>query len=57
MQGYPCEGSGEEVKTCNEKKCPGRGQPCQGWAGRSEVPALPKGLLNPDSTPCVHLSV
>lgn len=23
VQGYPCEGSGEEVKTCNEKKCPG----------------------------------
>ncbi|NWS02795.1 AGRB2 protein, partial [Motacilla alba] len=23
MQGYPCEGTGEEVKTCNEKKCPG----------------------------------
>lgn len=27
MQGYPCEGTGEEVKTCNEKKCPGRGCP------------------------------
>ncbi|KAI4817902.1 hypothetical protein KUCAC02_011274, partial [Chaenocephalus aceratus] len=22
-QGYPCEGSGEEVRACNEKKCPG----------------------------------
>ncbi|PKU29658.1 brain-specific angiogenesis inhibitor 2 [Limosa lapponica baueri] len=22
VQGYPCEGTGEEVKTCNEKKCP-----------------------------------
>ncbi|MGH0174924.1 UNVERIFIED_CONTAM: hypothetical protein FKN15_069311 [Acipenser sinensis] len=22
-QGYPCEGSGEEVRTCNDKKCPG----------------------------------
>ncbi|MGH0176326.1 UNVERIFIED_CONTAM: hypothetical protein FKN15_013067 [Acipenser sinensis] len=21
-QGYPCEGSGEEVRTCNDKKCP-----------------------------------
>lgn len=27
MQGYPCEGTGEEVKTCNEKKCPGMGYP------------------------------
>ncbi|NWI42264.1 AGRB2 protein, partial [Picathartes gymnocephalus] len=27
MQGYPCEGTGEEVKTCNEKKCPGTGYP------------------------------
>lgn len=27
MQGYPCEGTGEEVKTCNEKKCPGMGHP------------------------------
>lgn len=27
VQGYPCEGTGEEVKTCNEKKCPGTGQP------------------------------
>lgn len=26
VQGYPCEGTGEEVKTCNEKKCPGKGQ-------------------------------
>lgn len=23
LQGYPCEGSGDEVRTCNEKKCPG----------------------------------
>lgn len=22
-QGYPCEGTGEEVKPCSEKKCPG----------------------------------
>ena len=27
VQGYPCEGTGEEVKTCNEKKCPGTGHP------------------------------
>lgn len=27
MQGYPCEGTGEEVKTCNEKKCPGMEYP------------------------------
>ncbi|TWW65335.1 Adhesion G protein-coupled receptor B2 [Takifugu flavidus] len=23
LQGYPCDGSGEEVRSCNEKKCPG----------------------------------
>uniref|UniRef100_A0A7N8X9T7 Adhesion G protein-coupled receptor B2 n=1 Tax=Mastacembelus armatus TaxID=205130 RepID=A0A7N8X9T7_9TELE len=23
VQGYPCDGSGEEVRSCNEKKCPG----------------------------------
>lgn len=23
-QGYPCDGSGEEVRSCNEKKCPGQ---------------------------------
>lgn len=22
-QGYPCEGTGEEVKPCSEKRCPG----------------------------------
>ncbi|XP_043388281.1 adhesion G protein-coupled receptor B2 isoform X7 [Chelonia mydas] len=29
MQGYPCEGSGEEVKTCNEKKCPAYHEMCK----------------------------
>lgn len=24
VQGYPCDGSGEEVRSCNEKKCPGQ---------------------------------
>lgn len=24
LQGYPCDGSGEEVRSCNEKKCPGQ---------------------------------
>lgn len=23
IQGYPCDGSGEEVRSCNDKKCPG----------------------------------
>ncbi|KAM8796155.1 adhesion G protein-coupled receptor B2 [Eudromia elegans] len=29
VQGYPCEGSGEEVKTCNEKKCPAFHEMCK----------------------------
>ncbi|KAK2546369.1 Adgrb2 isoform A [Columba livia] len=29
VQGYPCEGSGEEVKTCNEKKCPAYHEMCK----------------------------
>ncbi|XP_056651234.1 adhesion G protein-coupled receptor B2 isoform X14 [Monodelphis domestica] len=29
VQGYPCEGSGEEVKTCNEKKCPALHEMCR----------------------------
>ncbi|NXP41354.1 AGRB2 protein, partial [Leiothrix lutea] len=29
MQGYPCEGTGEEVKTCNEKKCPAYHEMCK----------------------------
>lgn len=24
LEGYPCDGSGEEVRSCNEKKCPGQ---------------------------------
>ncbi|XP_039185599.1 adhesion G protein-coupled receptor B2 isoform X7 [Crotalus tigris] len=28
-QDYPCEGSGEEVKTCNEKKCPAFHEMCK----------------------------
>uniref|UniRef100_A0A670Y3T7 Adhesion G protein-coupled receptor B2 n=1 Tax=Pseudonaja textilis TaxID=8673 RepID=A0A670Y3T7_PSETE len=28
-QDYPCEGSGEEVKTCNEKKCPALHEMCR----------------------------
>ncbi|XP_060547396.1 adhesion G protein-coupled receptor B2 isoform X8 [Pantherophis guttatus] len=28
-QDYPCEGSGEEVKTCNEKKCPAFHEMCR----------------------------
>ncbi|XP_033950951.1 adhesion G protein-coupled receptor B2 isoform X7 [Pseudochaenichthys georgianus] len=27
-QGYPCEGSGEEVRACNEKKCPAPHEIC-----------------------------
>eukprot|EP00076_Gallus_gallus_P033286 XP_024998824.1 adhesion G protein-coupled receptor B2 isoform X6 [Gallus gallus] len=29
VQGYPCEGTGEEVKTCNEKKCPAYHEMCK----------------------------
>ncbi|XP_007438326.2 adhesion G protein-coupled receptor B2-like, partial [Python bivittatus] len=29
VQDYPCEGSGEEVKTCNEKKCPAFHEMCR----------------------------
>uniref|UniRef100_A0A4X2JXH3 Adhesion G protein-coupled receptor B2 n=1 Tax=Vombatus ursinus TaxID=29139 RepID=A0A4X2JXH3_VOMUR len=29
VQGYPCEGSGEEVKTCSEKKCPALHEMCR----------------------------
>uniref|UniRef100_H9GIH8 Adhesion G protein-coupled receptor B2 n=1 Tax=Anolis carolinensis TaxID=28377 RepID=H9GIH8_ANOCA len=29
VQGYPCDGSGEEVRTCNEKKCPAFHEMCK----------------------------
>uniref|UniRef100_A0A8B9NZM4 Adhesion G protein-coupled receptor B2 n=1 Tax=Apteryx owenii TaxID=8824 RepID=A0A8B9NZM4_APTOW len=29
VRGYPCEGTGEEVKTCNEKKCPAYHEMCK----------------------------
>uniref|UniRef100_A0A3Q3VS98 Uncharacterized protein n=1 Tax=Mola mola TaxID=94237 RepID=A0A3Q3VS98_MOLML len=29
LQGYPCDGSGEEVRTCNEKKCPAPHEICK----------------------------
>ncbi|XP_019731152.1 adhesion G protein-coupled receptor B2 isoform X3 [Hippocampus comes] len=29
QQGYPCEGSAEEVRSCNEKKCPAPHEICQ----------------------------
>uniref|UniRef100_A0A8C5PA21 Adhesion G protein-coupled receptor B2 n=1 Tax=Leptobrachium leishanense TaxID=445787 RepID=A0A8C5PA21_9ANUR len=29
VHGYPCEGSGEEVRTCNKKKCPAIHQMCK----------------------------
>ncbi|KAM8976288.1 adhesion G protein-coupled receptor B2 isoform 2-T2 [Pelodytes ibericus] len=29
VQGYPCEGSGDEVRTCNEKKCPALHEMCK----------------------------
>ncbi|KAK5855305.1 hypothetical protein PBY51_005415 [Eleginops maclovinus] len=28
VQGYPCDGSGEEVRSCNEKKCPAPHEIC-----------------------------
>lgn len=48
VQGYPCEGTGEEVKTCNEKKCPGTGQPPAPSPGAR---AAPDPLLSPPSLP------
>ncbi|OCT92172.1 hypothetical protein XELAEV_18015227mg [Xenopus laevis] len=29
VQGYPCEGSGDEVRTCSEKKCPASHEVCK----------------------------
>ncbi|XP_074542246.1 adhesion G protein-coupled receptor B2 isoform X5 [Halichoeres trimaculatus] len=29
LQGYPCDGSGEEVRSCNEKKCPAPHEICK----------------------------
>ncbi|XP_036371853.1 adhesion G protein-coupled receptor B2 isoform X5 [Megalops cyprinoides] len=29
IQGYPCDGSGEEVRTCNDKKCPAPHELCR----------------------------
>ncbi|XP_067361303.1 adhesion G protein-coupled receptor B2 isoform X10 [Channa argus] len=29
VQGYPCDGSGEEVRSCNEKKCPAPYEICK----------------------------
>ncbi|XP_069752051.1 adhesion G protein-coupled receptor B2-like isoform X3 [Narcine bancroftii] len=29
VKGYPCEGSGEEVRTCNEKRCPAPHEMCR----------------------------
>ncbi|XP_041868158.1 adhesion G protein-coupled receptor B2 isoform X4 [Melanotaenia boesemani] len=29
IQGYPCDGSGEEVQSCNEKKCPAPHEICK----------------------------
>ncbi|XP_051527127.1 adhesion G protein-coupled receptor B2-like isoform X4 [Myxocyprinus asiaticus] len=29
IHGYPCDGSGEEVRTCNEKKCPAPHEICK----------------------------
>ncbi|XP_055369011.1 adhesion G protein-coupled receptor B2 isoform X2 [Betta splendens] len=29
VQGYPCDGSGEEVRACNEKKCPAPHEICK----------------------------
>ncbi|KAF5910410.1 hypothetical protein HPG69_014642 [Diceros bicornis minor] len=34
-QGYPCEGTGEEVKPCSEKRCPGTARTTQGAGGTS----------------------
>ncbi|KAL0604939.1 Adhesion G protein-coupled receptor B2 [Plecturocebus cupreus] len=44
-QGYPCEGTGEEVKPCSEKRCPGTALMTLGgwgshvWAQLSLIPA------------------
>ncbi|KAG5264317.1 hypothetical protein AALO_G00252390 [Alosa alosa] len=29
VQGYPCDGSGEEVRACNDKKCPAPNEICK----------------------------
>ncbi|XP_030645395.1 adhesion G protein-coupled receptor B2 [Chanos chanos] len=29
IQGYPCDGSGEEVRSCNDKKCPAAHEICR----------------------------
>ncbi|XP_043073622.1 adhesion G protein-coupled receptor B2 isoform X11 [Puntigrus tetrazona] len=29
IQGYPCDGSGEEVRSCNDKKCPAPHEMCK----------------------------
>lgn len=33
-QGYPCEGTGEEVKPCSEKRCPGTAYTTPGLGAR-----------------------
>lgn len=58
VQGYPCEGSGEEVKTCNEKKCPGRGCPRHPCARHpvSRLHLNPRLVLQP-TTRCARTSM
>lgn len=34
-QGYPCEGTGEEVKPCSEKRCPGIARSTPGFEGQA----------------------
>lgn len=41
-QGYPCEGTGEEVKPCSEKRCPGIGRRPPG-----RLRGKPVGLAEP----------
>lgn len=37
-QGYPCEGTGEEVKPCSEKRCPGIAHRTLGLGGKVPGP-------------------
>lgn len=55
VQGYPCEGTGEEVKTCNEKKCPGTGQPPAPSPGARAAPDPPRLAPQP-TTRCARTS-
>lgn len=55
-QGYPCEGTGEEVKPCSEKRCPGTAHRSQG-PGYSQVGLAEPPLFPQLSTRCAETSM